>query len=267
MDAKLKEQKPPKAKIMLWTDVSYHDMEEIDKLQSAADLESTLNRVFQFDIPEPQKGVLLELYVQSVFFCRENGFSKEQTSAVLSIIKSIHEVNIETSLDNREHCCEYCKELLLCHSVRRPPVSVNLFSLKEATCILEYIHNSYITHFKLYKYIFTPQEKLDLYFSYSGVSEENILAGEDSAVSDVDNVTEAEIPQKETSLQTQEVSNLECEGATLVSMSELRALIEQEIRQQMMLVSGQLDQRLKEIAAQHSSAQESTQHEHTTINS
>lgn len=98
-------------------------MEEIDKMQSIPDLErflplfmisitsifkhhhaaltqfsvfcdSVLCSVFGVDLPEPKRGVLLELYVQTVLFCRGHSFKKEQTSALLSIIKSVHEANI-----------------------------------------------------------------------------------------------------------------------------------------------------------------------------
>ncbi|XP_062299182.1 coiled-coil domain-containing protein 189 [Scomber scombrus] len=216
-----------KAKVMLWTDVSYHDMEEIDKKQSIPDLESALCSVFGVDLPEPRRGVLLELYVQTVLFCRECSFKKEQTSALLSIIKSIHGTNIETSLNNIEQCFEYYKELLLCHSVRRPPFSINLFSSEEVNCIFNYIHNSYMRHYKLYKYIFTPQVKLDLSLSYCGIP-------------------------------VQDMKDSSAPG----SKYELKALIEQEVREQMMLVSGQLDQRVKEIADQHNSALHSVQPNH-----
>ncbi|KAM9336624.1 cilia- and flagella-associated protein 119 [Symphorus nematophorus] len=219
-----------KAKLMLWTDVSYHDMEEIDKMQSIPDLESALCSVLGVDLPEPKRGVLLELYVQTVLFCRERSFKKEQTSALLSIIKSVHEANIETPLNNIDQCFKYCKELLLCHSVRRPPFSINLFSSEEVNCILHYIRNSYVRHYKLYKYIFTPQVKLDLCLTYSGIPDQDGPTMEDSSAPG--------------------------------SKSELQALIEKEVREQMMLVSGQLDQRMKEMADQHNRAIESPQLNH-----
>ncbi|KAM8877084.1 cilia- and flagella-associated protein 119 isoform 1-T1 [Synchiropus picturatus] len=161
-----------KAKIMLWTDVSYKDMEELEKLQSVPDLESALCRLFEINIPEPKREILLELYVQTVQFCRQHDFKKEQTSAMLSIVKHIHKANTETPLNNIEQCFEYSQELILCHSIRRPPFSINLFSLKEATSILEYIHSNYIRHYKLYKHIFTPEVSLDLRPSYSGIPKE-----------------------------------------------------------------------------------------------
>lgn len=46
------------------------------------------------------------------------------------------------------------------------------------------------------------------------------------------------------------------------SKPELKALIEKEVREQMMLVSGQLDQRMREIAGQHNSVLDTPQPNH-----
>ncbi|XP_029954212.1 cilia- and flagella-associated protein 119 [Salarias fasciatus] len=245
MDTNIKAPQVLKAKLMLWTDVSYHDMDEIDKMQSIPDLESVLTSVFAVDLPEPKRGVLLELYVQAVLFCREHHFRKEQTSALLSILKSIHEANVGTPLDNIEACFRHCRELLLCHSVRRPPFSINLFSFEEVNWVLKYIHSSYMRHYKLYRYVFTPQVQLDLSVTYSaGLTEEKTSITNDSSLSD--GSTEAH------------------EASVTGSPSELKALIEQEVRQQMALVSGQLDQRMKEMAFQHNNTSDSSQSNHKT---
>ncbi|XP_034414636.1 coiled-coil domain-containing protein 189 isoform X2 [Cyclopterus lumpus] len=260
MDPKTKVPQALKAKVMLWSDVSYHGMEEIGKMQSIPDLESALCSMFEVHLPEPKRGVLLEMYVQTVYFCRECNFKKEQTSALLSILKSIHKANVETPLNNIEQCSKYCKDLLLCHSVRRPPFSINLFSFEEVGCILNYIHNSYLRHYKLYKYIFSPQVKLDLSLTYSGTPDQDEAPTEDSSAPDVENVLEKETeaaPKTDSSPQTQEESIEDPEGATLDLKSELKALIEKEVREQMVLVSGQLDQRMKDIADQHNNARES----------
>ncbi|XP_053269465.1 coiled-coil domain-containing protein 189 isoform X2 [Pleuronectes platessa] len=240
MDVTIKVPQTLKAKVMLWTDASFHDMEVIDNTQSRPDLERVVGSVFGVDLAEPKRGVLLELYVQTVIFCRKFSFNMEQTSALLSIIKSIHEANIETPLNNLEQCFDYCKELLLCHSVRRPPFSINLFSPKEADFILNYIYNSYMRHYKLYKYIFTPQVKLDLSLTYVGIpDEDSSAAGAEDA------------PMKEDSTDTQDTSLTEEEKSMLGHTSDLKAIVETEVRDQMMLLSGQLDKRMNEIADQH----------------
>ncbi|CAJ1080846.1 coiled-coil domain-containing protein 189 isoform X1 [Xyrichtys novacula] len=243
MDTKIKMSQPQtlEAKVLLWTDISYHDMEQIEKMQSLPDLKSVLSSVLGVDLPEPKRGVLLELYAHTVLFCRESSLNKEQTSVLLSIIKSVHEANTMTPLNNIDDCFKYCKELLLCHSVRRPPFSINLFSPEEGSCILKYIYNSYVRHYKLYKYIFTPQVKLDLSLTYS------------------ESPNQDEEPKADSSSETQEAPIAEPNDTTLGSKQELKTLIEKEIREQMMFVSGQLDQRMREITNQHNSAPESPQ--------
>lgn len=109
-----------------------------------------LCRVFGIELPGHKGAILLELYLQTVLFCRAQMFKSEQSSALLSIVKSVHEVNIGkqsvqtfavwykirpffflnrnktikiiliagTPLNNIEQCFQYCKELLLYHSVR-----------------------------------------------------------------------------------------------------------------------------------------------------
>lgn len=47
--------------------------------------------------------------------------------------------------------------------LQRPPFSINLFSSEEVNCVLKYIHDSYVRHHKLYKYIFTPQVRRSSY--------------------------------------------------------------------------------------------------------
>uniref|UniRef100_A0A8C6KZY7 Uncharacterized protein n=1 Tax=Nothobranchius furzeri TaxID=105023 RepID=A0A8C6KZY7_NOTFU len=147
-------------------------------LPCTSSLDSALCRVLGVDLPEPRRGILLKLYVQTVLFCRKQSFRKEQTSTLLSIIKSIHEANIETPLNNLEQCLDYCNELLLCHCCHRPPFSVSFFSYQEANCILDYIHNSYLMHHELYKYFFAPQVQVDLPLTYSGMEKEESTASE-----------------------------------------------------------------------------------------
>uniref|UniRef100_A0A3P9BYJ5 Cilia and flagella associated protein 119 n=1 Tax=Maylandia zebra TaxID=106582 RepID=A0A3P9BYJ5_9CICH len=195
--------------------------------------QNALCSVLRVDLPEPRKGVLLELYVQTVLFCREHSFNKEQTSTLLSIIKSIHEANVETPLNNSEQCFKYCRELLLCHSVRRPPFSISLFNADEVNRVLTYILNNYMKHYKLYKYIFTTQVNLCCRHNFYSPTQ-----------------------PKQSHARNGFISSLS--GAT----SELKALIEQQVREQMMLVSGQLDQRIKEKASQQNSALDYSQNSH-----
>ncbi|XP_046889060.1 coiled-coil domain-containing protein 189 isoform X2 [Hypomesus transpacificus] len=255
LDGKIKVPHPLKPRVLLWADVSYNDMDEIDNIKSIPELERTLCRVLAVDFSEPRKGVLLELFVHTVLFCRENKFNREQTSALISIVKNMHQANTETPLNNVDHCFAYCSELLLCHSVRRPPFSINLFSCDQVTHILKYLLNSYIKHFNLYKYIFTPQVRLDLTLCYSGMPDV-----EDPPSPELLDMPDAKpVTQQKPETEQEEQLGMEEKAALGTSpeetaaegpshRSELRALIQQEVKQEMVRVSTQLEQQLRASA-------------------
>ncbi|XP_066485075.1 cilia- and flagella-associated protein 119 isoform X2 [Tiliqua scincoides] len=151
-----------------------HSMDLINKAQTTDDLKSLLASLFQLQHFEsnPRAAVLLDLYFYTIQFSREQGFNREQTSAFFSIVKDVHEACIETPLPNVEECYSYFTELVFCHSIRRPPFSIDLFNQDQLVHITDYMINTYFRHFKLYKYVFTPQVCLDISLSYIGMPEE-----------------------------------------------------------------------------------------------
>lgn len=249
--------RPLEPRILLWADAGYTDMCEIDKAQSTPDLESILCSVLHVeDVSEPMREVLLALYVHTVQFCRRSGFDLPQTSALLSIIKCMHKANIETSLDNTEQCFDYCSELLLCHSVKRPPFSVDLFKCHEVSLILEHVNNTYIRNYALYKYVFTPQLRLDLSLSYDGTPEEDDPPAEKPTSPD----TEKELGETEPAaepvdsqepMENQEnPQNPDPVEAAPGSRSALRQMIQKALAEEVLRVSDQLEQSLKESSEQ-----------------
>ncbi|XP_019902156.2 coiled-coil domain-containing protein 189 isoform X2 [Esox lucius] len=222
-------------------------MKEIDNTKSIPELERILCRVLGVDIPEPRRGVLLELYVHTVLFCRKNNYNREQTSALLSIVKRMHLANTETPINNMDHCFAYCSDLLLCHSVRRPPFSICLFSSEEVTGILKHLLNTYFRHYSQYKYIFTPQVRLDLSFTYSGMPDEDSVTEDVVSAANGERKKEKETETAEGEQPIEAVEPLPELAKTDPSpKSDLRTIIQQEIRKEIMHMKGQLEQRLKE---------------------
>ncbi|CAL8305080.1 unnamed protein product [Lota lota] len=206
---------------------------------------SILCRVLHVDHPEPMGEVLLGLYVQTVQFCRRSGFNREQTSVLLSIMKRVHQLNIETSLNNMEQCFDYCSELLLCHSVRRPPFSIDLFKSHEVTLILEHVNHTYIRNYALYKYIFTPQVRLDLSLSYCGMPEQEDLPAESpSSPGFIILLPDSRVANQEN---PQNTGPLE---AAPGSRCALRQMIQQALSEEVLRVSAQLEQSLRESCEQ-----------------
>uniref|UniRef100_A0A8C3HJI5 Cilia and flagella associated protein 119 n=1 Tax=Chrysemys picta bellii TaxID=8478 RepID=A0A8C3HJI5_CHRPI len=183
-----------------------HSMDLIDKAQTTDELKRVLAELFQLQgwDSDPRAAILLDLYFYTVQFSREHSFTREQSSAFFAIVKDTHEACVETPLPNVEECYRYFTELLFCHAVRvspahgpgrapgcfwggeplpiscltlssppaqRPPFSIDLFSQEQLALMSDYVVNTYFRHFKLYKYAFTPQVRLDISLSYMGMPE------------------------------------------------------------------------------------------------
>ena len=52
---------------------------------------------------------------------------------------------------------KYCKDLLLAHSIQRPPYSIGLLTLAEMKAALSWMLDTYYRHYKLYMYAFTDR--------------------------------------------------------------------------------------------------------------
>ncbi|XP_078729810.1 cilia- and flagella-associated protein 119 [Lampetra fluviatilis] len=175
MSAKIQQPKEHKARICLWADLTVNNMDLLEQAVTAHQLRETLSDVLGLrqHMDEERTQVELDLYFYTVQFAREHNFNKEQTSALFTIVKRTHEVCTETPLGNLEQCFSYFRELVLCHAVRRPPFSIDLFNAEEVKLIIDYVVNTYFRHYKLYKYVFTPTVRLDLSISYTGLDEES----------------------------------------------------------------------------------------------
>ncbi|VFV37312.1 Hypothetical predicted protein [Lynx pardinus] len=113
--------------------------------------------------------IILDLFSHALIFCRQQGFSLEQTSTACALLQDLHKACVATPLGNVEECYRYFTSVLFCHGVRRPPFSINLFREEQLLALADYVVNTYFRHFKLYKYVFTPQVRLDLSLTYIGL--------------------------------------------------------------------------------------------------
>ncbi|KAE8578654.1 hypothetical protein XENTR_v10023717 [Xenopus tropicalis] len=167
-----------KPQICLWRDLSLHDVETLEKAKGADDIHRALSHILHLDCDasDPRASVILDLYYYTVRFCQDCGFNREQTSCLFSIVKETHAACTDTPLSNIDACYQYFKELLLCHSVHRPPFSLELFTQQQILQISSYMMNTYFRHFKLYKYVFTPQVHLDLSILYEGMAEAEVAS-------------------------------------------------------------------------------------------
>jgi len=80
----------------------------------------------------------------------------DKLSALLSIIKKIHRKSTEDRMAV-DRSFALLKDVMLQHSVQRPPYSIGLFTLQEYKKVLEWALDTYYRHYKLYQYCFTDR--------------------------------------------------------------------------------------------------------------
>lgn len=163
-------------RVCSWEDVSFSDAEtlldlcwDVEKLQHQ--LIIILSRQSTTK-GEKQQTIELDMFTYAVQFCKKQQFSQEQLSAFFTILKSVHEMCISTPHDNLQDDFVYFRDLVLRHSVQRPPFSRSIFSMAQVKAITDYVLSTYFKHYKMYKFVFTQRLLLSLSLQYSGEPEE-----------------------------------------------------------------------------------------------
>ncbi|XP_058425595.1 cilia- and flagella-associated protein 119 isoform X3 [Diceros bicornis minor] len=161
----------PQPRICMWKYLDIHSMQRLEKTANVQEMREVLAKLLGLGGPEQslRDAITLDLFSHALIFCRQQGFSLEQTSTVCALLQDLHKACVATPLGNVEECYRYFTSVLFCHGVRRPPFSINLFKEEQLLALADYVVNTYFRHFKLYKYVFTPQVRLDLSLTYMGL--------------------------------------------------------------------------------------------------
>lgn len=87
---------------------------------------------------------------------KELHMADDKLSGLFSIMRETHRRSTEEKL-TLERSFGVFKELVLQHSVQRPPHSVGLFNVGEMKQVLEWAVDSYYRHYKLYMHAFNDR--------------------------------------------------------------------------------------------------------------
>lgn len=175
-------------------------MQRLEKTTNVEEMREVLAELLGLSCPEQnlRDAITLDLFSHILIFCRHQGFSLEQTSTACALLQDLHKACIATPLGNVEECYRYFTSVLFCHGVRRPPFSINLFKEEQLLALADYVVNTYFRHFKLYKYVFTPQVRLDLSLTYMGLQPPRLWPEDETEKEEGEEVEEpAASPQEE----------------------------------------------------------------------
>jgi hypothetical protein len=136
------------------TDVTEADIEHLEKAETKADVKKILSGCLDVDQSEGfRKDILADLHYHNYAFCLNCKLAPVKTSCFLSIMKVVLEESVAKRL-LVEDAFQLFKDWLLKHGVERPPKSVGIFSFEEIQKIMEYVHNTFFRHYRLYMYVY-----------------------------------------------------------------------------------------------------------------
>jgi len=151
------------ATALLWADLDRQQTNQVYSVQPwTYDTVTSLlaNFLEDLDTSTPTGEILAKYYFINLRLAVESQFSAEKTSTLFSVLKLTHFTSMDRCL-TADQSMQEMKNLLIEHSVERPPYSVGIFSSQDIKRITDHVADNYYRHYKLYRYIFTKKRVLD----------------------------------------------------------------------------------------------------------
>jgi len=144
------------------TDVLEADVDRLRKASSKDEVKQILAECMKIDQSDGfRTDILADLHYHNYSFCVSCELDAVKTSCFLSIMKVV----LNESVSNRlpvQDAFGLFKDWLLKHGVARPPKSVGIFTFEEIKRIMEYAHNTFFRHYRLYMYVYMTHCNMQL---------------------------------------------------------------------------------------------------------
>ncbi|XP_024903981.1 coiled-coil domain-containing protein 189 isoform X2 [Pteropus alecto] len=239
----------PQPRICMWKYLDIHSMHRLEKTANVEEMREVLAELLGLGCPELslRDAITLDLFSHALIFCRQQGFSLEQTSAACALLQDLHKACVghrgtSLPLDCRTlgekarasggGQSSYSQSLL-----QRPPFSIDLFKEEQLLALADYVVNTYFRHFKLYKYVFTPQVRLDLSLTYMGLQQRKLWPEDETEKEGSKEVEEQAVTPQEEELEIEVEPEQEPSQVSI-----LRAYIKTQLNKEL----GQLQQLVEE---------------------
>lgn len=106
--------------------------------------------------------IVLDMLAHLIVFTKTCSMSLEKVSTIVGIMLELHRESMSNQY-TRSQSYHRLRELMLLHSVPRPPFSCGIFSVADVQHIDEYLLLSYFRHYKMYVYAFVPQRLANIH--------------------------------------------------------------------------------------------------------
>mmetsp|Transcript_27697 Transcript_27697/g.54098 ORF Transcript_27697/g.54098 Transcript_27697/m.54098 type:complete len:268 (+) Transcript_27697:87-890(+) len=239
------------ARQLTWKHLSVEQVEEYLQLTDAPSRLSFLTAVSELPADPELAAITLDMYHYTMQFAQRRGFTADKVSVLYSMVKETHEAAMAKFLPARK-AFEHFRELLLLHSVQRPPFSVGLFTMGDAKAITDFLSAGYLRHYMLYKYAFTS--KTEMTFSTAYTHTESVP---------VDFLQPMELAEEEDAklarLEKEELDKLSTEAITVTAEEIEQTGVPADVREKLLAAVND------KLAAAHKAMEAKFEAEHTAL--
>lgn len=123
---------------------------------------------------DSQRDVLLDLFYHCLRFARGNAMTAEKQSTLVSIVYTLHSEAMRRQASSKD-AFVILEDLLIGHSVHRPPYSAAVFAVDDTKLIIDYLLGTYFRHYKLYLYAFSKRSELTVHSHALGEATERAI--------------------------------------------------------------------------------------------
>ncbi|KAJ4459707.1 putative flagellar associated protein [Paratrimastix pyriformis] len=147
---------------LTWEDLKPEHVERYLEISTLEEITQFLSQLLHLNPEDTNDAILLDFHYYNLAFAVEAKFSPEKISTFFSLMKKTFDLSMSQPHWTWEESFAAFKELLIKHSVQRPPFSVQIFAYEDLSIIAEYALASFFRHYKLYQYSFIPKHVLNL---------------------------------------------------------------------------------------------------------
>mmetsp|Transcript_26728 Transcript_26728/g.52678 ORF Transcript_26728/g.52678 Transcript_26728/m.52678 type:complete len:356 (-) Transcript_26728:257-1324(-) len=161
-----------------WKDLQEDKLKAVRQIKTTAQKREYLKHAMNLEMNYPtedvdaqeaktnltRREIFLDLMLSTISFSMRLKFTHIQTSCLVSIVKYVHIAACELPGPPMLLAKAYTmfEDLLLKHSVERPPFSISVFSYADTKAINAHMVATYFRHLKMYQYVFGTINELEL---------------------------------------------------------------------------------------------------------
>ncbi|RKP03737.1 hypothetical protein CXG81DRAFT_16833 [Caulochytrium protostelioides] len=146
-----------------WSEIQLDDINAFVALNRYGQKYRWVSSRFKLPAKDELAPIVIDLYINTLNFCLDSQLDPKQSSMVFAMVKRCHDACTSKGIPAMRRTSELrwdddyaaFKDMLLRHSIDRPPYASAAFTFTQAALIQQFVLKSYFAHYLMYKQVFT----------------------------------------------------------------------------------------------------------------